>query len=151
MVAEERHEILDTQTSVPMFEEDGHDMEPDELVQDDSQGDKPFDSDQTLPYMLGDDPDLTLPYVFGDDSISVPDSDSACDNEGQRLNSTGGSNTPTDGVIVTQPLGITQTSRTGRKFSYPRVSETDSGIYLGGLPISLKWLYVLINVVVRNL
>ena len=85
MVAEERHEILDTQTSVPMFEEDGHDMEPDELVQDDSQGDKPFGSDQTLPYMLGDDPDLTLPYVFRDDSISVPDSDSTCDNEGQRL------------------------------------------------------------------
>ena len=47
-----RHEILDTQTSVPIIEEDGHGMEPDELVQDDSQGDEP---DQTLPYMLGDD------------------------------------------------------------------------------------------------
>ena len=66
----------------------------DELVQDASQGDEPFDPDQTLPYMLGNKPDLTLPYVFGDDSISITDSDSAGDNENQRLNSTGGSIPP---------------------------------------------------------
>ena len=50
-------------------------MEPGELVQDDSQGDEPFDPDQTLSYIMGDDPDLTLPCVFGDDSISIPASD----------------------------------------------------------------------------
>ena len=114
-----RHEILDTQTSVPIVEEEDHDMEPDELVQDDSQGDEPFDPDQTLPYMLGDDPDLTLPYVFGDESISLPDSDSAGDIESQQSNSIGGSNSLSDGVIVTQPLGITQTTRTGRKIQLP--------------------------------
>ena len=93
-------------------EEEDHNMEPDELVQDDFQGDEPFDPDQTLPYMLGDDPDLTLPYMFGDESISVPDSDSAGDIESQQSNPIGGSNSLSDGVIVTQPLGITQTTRT---------------------------------------
>ena len=62
-------------------------MEPDELVQDDSKNDEPFDPDQTLPYMLGDDPDLTLPYMFGDESISVPVSDSAGDIESQQSKS----------------------------------------------------------------
>ena len=114
-----RHEILNTQTSVPIVEEDDHDMEPDELVQDDSQGDEPFDPDQTLPYMLGDDPDLTLPYMFGDESISLPDSDSAGDIESQQSSPIGGSNSLSDGVIVTQPLGITQTTQTGRKIRLP--------------------------------
>ena len=94
-------------------------MEPDELVQDDSQGDEQFGPDQTLPYMLGDDPDLTLPYMFGDESISVPNSDSAGDIESQQSNPICGSNSLSDGVIVTQPLGITQTTRTGRKIQLP--------------------------------
>ena len=29
-----------------------------------------FDPDQTLLYMLGDDPDMTLPILFGDNSFS---------------------------------------------------------------------------------
>ena len=49
LLRRKRHEILHTQTSVPIVGEEDHDMEPDELVQDDSQGDEPFDPDQTLP------------------------------------------------------------------------------------------------------
>ena len=49
------------------------------LVHDDYQGDEPFDLDQTLLYMLGDDTNMKLSYMFWDESVSVPDSDFAGD------------------------------------------------------------------------
>ena len=101
--------------------------------------------------MLGDDPDLTLPYMFGDESISVPDSDSAGDIESQQSNPIGGSNSLSDGVIVTQPLGITQTTQTRRKIQLIDVSETDLDIWLGGFHINPLWLYAPIDFVVPNL
>ena len=47
---------------------ENHDEEPDELYEDDSSDTGSiFDSDETLPYMLGDDPDATLPYMLVND------------------------------------------------------------------------------------
>ena len=53
-----------------MDEEEGQDIEPEELSLDDFPDGGLFDPDQTLPYMWGDDPDMTLPRLFGDDGLS---------------------------------------------------------------------------------
>ena len=86
-------------------------MEPEKPSQDNFPDGGLFDSDQTLPYMLEDDPDMTLHTLFGESTPS--EEDDMVESTADFSDPSGDSESDT--TILSEP----QTTRAGRKIQLP--------------------------------
>ena len=84
-------------------------MEPEEPSQDNFPDGGSFGPDQTLPYMLGDDPDMTLHTLFGESTPSE-ENDMA-----DFSDPSGDSDSDSDTTILSEP----QTTKAGHKIQLP--------------------------------
>ena len=106
-----RHLLLDT---LPTDDGEDWDMEPEEPSQDNFPDGGLFDPDQTLPYMLGDDPDMTLHTLF-DKSTPSEENDMVESTANFFSDPSGDSDSDSDTTILSEP----KTTRAGRKIQLP--------------------------------
>ena len=101
-------------------------MEPEEPSQDNFPYAGLFDQDQTLPYMLGDDPDMTLHTLF--DEGTHFGEDDMVDSTADFSDPSGDSDSNSDTTILAEP----QITRAGRKIQLParyrdyRINDTSN-------------------------
>ena len=88
-------------------------MEPEEPSQENFPDGGLFDPDQTLPYMLGDDPDMTLHTLFGETTPS--EEDDMVESTVDYSDPSGDSDSDSDITILSE----LQTTRTDRKIQLP--------------------------------